>query len=539
MTVQWRVVVLTATSLVFLALMTGIVALALWSAEHSASRVAGIHGRLDVLTQLSARLGNYGEGAAEILLLGRDQVDTTDQTDNAGQADNLSAARIDIERLLARLTQVTRAEISALSGMQEIRDELPELETSRRIIEVYHSIDAAMNNALAMQRGNQLPGALGVFARDVSFRLNNELQPLVTSSADGERDELDAQVSAIAATWTQLLIAAAVVAVLALAALLALGFGLRRSIAVPLAALTAQAKAVSKGEALPAAPALGSDFAPLAESLASLSDSVAEQRRGFAEAGERLSSEVEARTAQLSSANEQLREVDRRRGQFLADVSHELRTPLTILRGEADVALRGKDDPKLQRQSLERIQGQAAELGQLLEDLIEFARSTAEDQPFVFADTQLDQIIAAAAQEAETLAAPREVTVAVNLADHGRHLDADFRRLKQALIIGLDNAIKHSPPGTTVTIATGIDGDKASISILDEGSGVEAGDLPRVFERFFRGRHEGDSLIEGIGIGLAIAKDIVERHGGSIGLGNRPEGGAVLRILLPIGVRAA
>jgi signal transduction histidine kinase len=220
-------------------------------------------------------------------------------------------------------------------------------------------------------------------------------------------------------------------------------------------------------------------------------------------------------------------------------VSHELRTPLTILRGEADVALRGASDAAMLRASLERIRGQTSELGQLLEDLIEFARSTAEDQPFVMADTSLDEVVAAAAQEARMLAAPREVTVALAPGDGRRHIDADFRRLKQALIIGFDNAIKHSPPGTTVTVGIANEDRNVRISIADEGPGVDEADLPRVFERFFRGKDQEDGLSSGLGIGLAIAKDIVERHGGTIGLGNRPEGGAILSITLPAGERTA
>ena len=137
------------------------------------------------------------------------------------------------------------------------------------------------------------------------------------------------------------------------------------------------------------------------------------------------------------------------------------------------------------------------------------------------------------------LAAPREVAIVLELADHGRHISADFRRLKQALIIGLDNAIKHSPPGTTVSINTSVEGEQVRVAIADEGPGIDEADLPRVFERFFRGRDEADSLASGLGIGLAIAKDIVERHGGSISLGNRPQGGAALLILLPAGKRIA
>ena len=528
MTVRRRVVVLTVTCVVFVSLMIGLMFAGLWVADHMARRVAGIHGRLDVLSDLSAKASRYGEAAAEATLPGQ------------GATDGLDTARIDMELLLPRLTQATRAEIATLSGMDEVQSELPELEGARRIIELYHSIDAAMNNVLSLRRAGQTDAAISALQRDVSFRLANELLPLLEAAATDERGEIDTEIKRVGALEWSLILGAAAAGALGFAAMIALGLGLWRAVTTPIGVLNERAKALAAGdmELQPVAPLKG-EFAPLAESLTALGAAVAEQRRHFAEAGEKLTSDVDARTAQLRTANDQLREIDRRRGQFLTDVSHELRTPLTILRGEADVALRGKDDPQLQRQSLERIQGQAAELGQLLEDLIEFARTTEEDQPYVLADTQFDEIVAAAAQEARMLATPREVTIAMQLAGRGRHVDADFRRLKQALIIGLDNAIKHSPPGTTVTVSTAIEDSHARIGIDDEGSGIDESDLPRVFERFFRGRDEADTLASGLGIGLAIAKDIVERHGGSIGLANRPAGGAALSILLPLGVRSA
>lgn len=482
MTVRRHVALLIAACALTILAMISIMAASLWASDYAARRVAAIHGRLDVLSQLSAAVGDYGEQAAEVLLLNREQ------------SEGLGPARVNVELLLPRLTQATRAEISTLSGMDEVQGALPQLEGARRIIELYHSIDVAMNNVLSLNRAGQKDAALDVLQRQVSFRLTNELQPLLTSAADDERKDIDAQIARLGDSQRPLFIAAGAVLVVGLIGSIGLGLALWRAIRRALA----------------------------------------EERQHAADAREKLASEVEARAGQLRAANEQLREIDRRRGQFLADVSHELRTPLTILRGEADVALRGKEDVALQRQSLERIQGQAADLSHLLEDLLEFARSAAEDQPYVMADTQLDEVVAAAAQEAQTLASPREVAVRLQLDDQGRHVDADFRRLKQALIIGLDNAIKHSPPGTTVTIATTVEGALAKVSILDEGEGVDEADLPRVFERFYRGRDEEDRLASGLGIGLAIAKEIVERHGGSIDLGNRPEGGAVLAILLPV-----
>lgn len=526
MTVRRRVVILSATCVVFVGLMIGIMVAALFASDHAARRVAGINDRLDVLSQLQAKSGVYGAQAAETMLLG-------------AATDDFKTTRIDMELLLPRLTQATRAEIATLTDMEEVQGELPEIEGARRIVELYHSIDALMNNSLSLLRVGPKEVAVAAYQRSVSFRLTNELLPLLQDAANGERAEIDREIGRVGDTERMLFIGAAVAGVLGLAAIIWMGFGLWRGVVAPVGALDELASALVAGNFDAPAPALKGEFAPLAKNLAALGASIAALRRDFGEAGERLATEADTRAAQLRDANEQLREIDRRRGQFLADVSHELRTPLTILRGEADVALRGKDDPQLQRQSLERIQGQAAELSHLLEDLLEFARSAAEDQPYVMADTPLDEVVAAAAQEAQMLAAPREVTVRLQSGEQGRHLDADFRRLKQALIIGLDNAIKHSPPGTNVTIATTVEGAQAKVSILDEGAGVDEADLPRVFERFYRGRDEEDTLVSGLGIGLAIAKDIVERHGGSIGLANRPDGGAALSILLPLGERIA
>jgi signal transduction histidine kinase len=527
MGVRRHVLVLIGIGFALAVALIALMAAALSTSDHTPRRIAAISDRLAVLNELSASIGSYGEQAAETLLLGR------------GRAEDLATARINIERELARLTQTTRTEITTLGGMDEVADALPDIEGARRLIELYHAIDGAMNTVLSM-RGND-PGldSKEAYQTTVAFRLTNELQPVLSAAVAGESSKLADEIGRAETNRIYFLVAAAAIGVLGLSAIIGFGVRLWQTIVVPLDQLSARARAIAAGEPdAPATRAMG-DFESLSHSLTAVATATAEQRRNFAAATEKLAAETEARTAQLRSANEQLREIDHRRGQFLADVSHELRTPLTILRGEADVALRGTGDAATLRESLERIQGQASELGQLLEDLLEFARSTAEDQPFVAVDTSLDEVVAAAAQEARMLASPREVAVTVASNTGGRHIEADFRRLKQALIIGIDNAIKHSPPGTTVTVETAGQEQSVRISIADEGPGVDEADLPRVFERFFRGKDQADGLSSGLGIGLAIAKDIVERHGGTIALRNRAEGGAMLSIVLPTGERAA
>ncbi|MEQ1770551.1 MAG: HAMP domain-containing sensor histidine kinase [Devosia sp.] len=495
---------------------------ALWIGDHATRRVTAVVDRLEVLNQLDGETGHYAQYVVEVLAMGRNK------------ADDLAASRIMVERLLAQLTLTTRAEISTLAGMAEIEQQLPELEGARRIIEVYHAIDASVNRMLADQRSGQPASAAEIYKVEISFRIANELRPLIESAASGERAELTAQLKDLGTAEVWVAGLAAAFCVVALVIVIVLAVGLRRAIVEPLAGLTGRARILAAGGMdEPCAVPQDSEFSSLAMSLDRLAEAMTEQRQRFATAGERLGAQVDERTAELRAANARLREIDHKRGQFLADISHELRTPLTILRGEADVGLRGRDDPALLRQALERIQGEAGELGKLLEDLINYARTEAEDQPYVIADTRLDEVIIAAAEEGETLAAPREVSVLVKLGDKGRHVSADFRRLKQALLIGLDNAIKNSPPGGEVEIHTAFEGDAIVIRIADQGPGVAETDLPHVFERFFRGRGNGEPASDGVGIGLAIAKDIVDRHAGSVALDNRAEGGAVLTIRLP------
>ena len=101
------------------------------------------------------------------------------------------------------------------------------------------------------------------------------------------------------------------------------------------------------------------------------------------------------------------------------------------------------------------------------------------------------------------------------------------------MLIALDNAVKHSAPGSTVTMRPHRDGANVIVEVLDEGRGIAEVERPKVFERFFRGRGEREMHNRGIGIGLAIAREIVELHRGRISLDNRPEGGAILTVTLP------
>ena len=524
MTVRWRIVTFETVTLVFFVLMIGVMALALSLANDFVRRVDGVHRRFEVIAELDGNANNYAEQIAEVLLLGEEQMNDFEQ------------ARAEMVSAFDRLREVTRAEVSTLSGVEEVRRELSDVEISSRMTELYRAIDVAAERVFALKREGKQAEAVELFRRDVEYRLSNDFEKLLESALADERGEVARELEEVRVQQRRLLIGSILISVLALACGAALGFGLHRSIVRPAQALSAGARALAGGAPAHPIPAKGSDeFAELSRSFNEMATAIEAQREGLIAAQTRLHSEVDLRTSELRTANERLRDVDVRRAQFLADVSHELRTPLTILRGEADVALRGRDeDPRSLREALRGVQAQAGELGALLDDLLAFARSDAEDQALELQTVKVRDLVAAAAQEGEILASPREILIEADLPGPHFEMRVDPRRMKQVLVIGLDNAVKHSPDGGRIKVAASADGADVSIVIEDEGGGVAEEDREHVFERFYRGR-KGARTASGLGIGLSIAKEIVDRHGGRIALGaGTAGGGARLTVTLPL-----
>lgn len=527
MTVRWRIVTFEIVTFLFVAAMIAVMALALSLAGQFVSRVDGVHRRFEVIAELDGNANNYAEQIAEVLLLGAEQMP------------DFLQARAEMQEAFVRLREVTRAEFSTLDGLEEARREISDVEITSRMAELYRAIDGAAERVFALQREGKQAEAVELFRRDVEYRLSNDFENLLESALDDERSEVTRELAEVRDQRRRLLIWAVAISLLALVCGAGLGYGLHRSIVRPVQALAGGARALADGSLNHRIAAKGSDeFAALSRSFNEMAAAIEAQRAGLMSAQERLHSEVELRTRELREANGKLRDVDLRRGQFLADVSHELRTPLTILRGETDVALRGSADAAALRSALEGVQAQAAELGSLLDDLLAFAHSDGEDQALDLQPIAARDLAAAAMQEGEVLAAPREVLIEADFEDGDALVEVDQRRMKQALVIGLDNAVKHSPPGGRVRVTTRADEAQVTISIADDGGGVSPADLPRVFDRFYRGRAR-QGAGQGLGIGLSIAKDYVERHGGAIALANGPQGGAVLSISLPVAGSAA
>jgi two-component system, OmpR family, sensor kinase len=265
-----------------------------------------------------------------------------------------------------------------------------------------------------------------------------------------------------------------------------------------------------------------------------------QQHRGAADAARRrLEDAVQARTRELSTAHEALQRIDARRRQLFADLSHELRTPATAIRGEAEIALRGVDKPVVEyKQTLSRIVGGVKQLTGVVDDLMLIAKAEADQLSMRFDAVDLPALLGDTAEQAEALGALHGgVRVLLDAVPQAAglpltvHADAD--RLRQAVMIALDNAVRYSRPGGTVRLGWQRQKDMVEIRVVDEGIGIDAEDLALVFKRFARGRRAREHRADGTGIGLSIAQAIVRAHQGEIRIESVAHHGTTVRIDLP------
>jgi len=246
-----------------------------------------------------------------------------------------------------------------------------------------------------------------------------------------------------------------------------------------------------------------------------------------------LEAEVAGRTAELEDANGRLQRLDQMRMLFLADISHELRTPLTVLRGEAEVALRAGQSTGMEREALARIADISRQMGRLVEDLLFLARAEVGAVRFEIEPLDLGAVVEAVLPEARVLARDRGIAIEALVGTGPFGIAADAGRLGQALLIVLDNAVKYADAGTRIDLTLGRDGRDAVIEVANLGPTIAAGDLPYIFSRFHRGRNQATIGTEGSGLGLSIAKWILDTHRGSIAL-TSASGRTVVTMRLPL-----
>ncbi len=224
----------------------------------------------------------------------------------------------------------------------------------------------------------------------------------------------------------------------------------------------------------------------------------------------------------------ELRRADRIRRDFVANVSHELRTPLASIAGYAESLLDGAiEDPEFARTFLEGIGRNAERLSRLIEDLLDLARIESGRYSLQPQAVSVVEAVENAASVVGKLSAKQHRFVNEVTADV--QVWADPKALSQILVNYVENAAKYSPPGTEIRVTADRQGDRTTIRVQDRGPGIPPEDLPRIFERFFRGDKSRNAAGEGgTGLGLAICKHLATEMGGKVGAESTGQGTTVL-----------
>ena len=287
------------------------------------------------------------------------------------------------------------------------------------------------------------------------------------------------------------------------------GLLLGRGLTSPLRRLIAATERLRAGQLEVRLPATGGD-------------EIAQLSRAFTAMAERLAQSF----ATIAADRDRLRT-------FVADVSHELRTPITALRTFNDLLLQGaQDDPAIRQEFLAESATQIGRLDWLAQNLLDLSKLESGLVAMKIVSADLRETVAQAlivqgpGAEARQIGLQLEEPVGPLIVHH------DPPRLEQAIGNLINNAIKFSPPGSTVRVRVEARDGAAHVVVADQGAGIAARDLPHIFERFYRGT-ASTAGTSGSGLGLAIVKSIVDAHGGHVAVDSTPGTGTTFDLSLP------
>ncbi|MBB6287215.1 MULTISPECIES: sensor histidine kinase efflux regulator BaeS [unclassified Pseudomonas] len=222
---------------------------------------------------------------------------------------------------------------------------------------------------------------------------------------------------------------------------------------------------------------------------------------------------------------------EKMRREFMADVSHELRTPLSVLRGELEAIEDGVRS--LDQSSMKSLQGEVSMLSKLVDDLYELSLADVGALTYRKAPCRLNDLLENSLAMYRERFTARQLQIDLELPRQPVELLADASRLQQLFSNLLENAVRYTDVNGTLRISVGVDRDTVRIDFLDSGPGVSASQLPRLFERFYRGESSRNREHGGAGLGLAICRSIANAHDGSLIADHSPYGGLWLILRLP------
>ncbi|MCA1723531.1 MAG: response regulator [Thermomicrobia bacterium] len=248
-----------------------------------------------------------------------------------------------------------------------------------------------------------------------------------------------------------------------------------------------------------------------------------------------LSSQLQARQAEIETKNQDLERADQMKSEFLANMSHELRTPLNAIIGFSELLQEQFYGPLNTEQDeyLTNIRTAGEHLLGLINDILDLSKIEAGRMELDLEELDLPHILASSVTIVKEKAHTNGVHLSVDAGDTGAII-ADARKLKQIIFNLLSNAVKFTPAGGTVTLTARTDGEMVAIAVADTGAGISTEDQQKLFREFTQVDGSLSRRHEGTGLGLALTKRLVELHGGTISVQSAPGEGSTFTVHLPL-----
>lgn len=440
----------------------------------------------------------------------------------------------EIDKKLDDLVRSVQNEVGIERDAKSQSDVAEEFKTAQSIKALFKDVRLKIDEERELAKTLDSLGALRTFFRGVLDDSLKRLRTVVGEASFGEEAEAAAVISHMNDLRQRLIVSSALIGGLTALGALLVSILVYRAIMRPVSALAAGADRFGLGDLhhriIVEQPR---EFVALANRFNDMASELETQQSLLRRSNERLEETVAQRTRNLEETSQKLREIDENRRLFFSKTSHELRTPVTVLMGEAEVALRNKNaDVETYRDALSHIVASGSFLRRRLEDLISLARSEDGRVTLQRQTVDLSQCARETVAAADAYAHASEVELVDDIAPDALLVDGDPSWIKQAILAVIDNAVKFSPPGSEVNVRLKTERGFGVVEIGDTGPGVEPEALGNLFDPYFQA--SGGKRRGGSGLGLTVARWIVEQHQGKISARNLEPTG--LRVRLEFGL---
>ena len=251
-----------------------------------------------------------------------------------------------------------------------------------------------------------------------------------------------------------------------------------------------------------------------------------------------LELKVQERTKQLSQALEDVQVISQNKSDFISAVSHELRTPLTSIKGYAAILMTGKlgTIPEKVSERLEKINKHSDNLVKLINDLLDISRIESGRVKIKF----LQHAIPSLVENVQDILSPqmkkKDINFVVNVEENCPKVMIDVSQIERVFINLIGNAIKFTPKNGTITVNISANKNREELlcSVIDTGIGIQEEEAAKLFNEFYRVENEVNQNVKGTGLGLALAKKIVEAHSGKIWAAGQLRKGSAFHFTLPV-----